>query len=215
MTLSPAVAAYLTAHNPPQPAILARLREETRTATDRIGMQISWEQAAFMQLMVRLMSARRYLEIGTFTGFSALAMALALPPDGRIVACDVSEAWTAIARRYWAEAGVADRIDLRLAPAVDTLDALLSRGVEPFDICFIDADKASYDAYYERALKLVRPGGLILLDNMLWQGKVADSMVDDADTRAIRALNAKIARDNRVTAAFASIGDGLQMAVPL
>lgn len=214
MALTPDVAAYLAAHNPPQPEILDRLRAETRAETELPQMQISWEQAAFMQLMARLLSARRYLEIGTFTGFSALAMALALPPEGQVVACDVSESWTAIARRYWREAGVAHKINLRLAPALDTLDALLDQDAEPFDICFIDADKENYDAYYERALKLVRPGGLILLDNMLWGGKVAEPGVTDPATSAIRALNEKIARDARVTAAFASIGDGVQMAVP-
>jgi predicted O-methyltransferase YrrM len=166
-----------------------------------------------MALLVRLTGARRILEIGTFTGYSALAMALALPPDGRIVACDVSEAWTAVARRYWRRAGVEARIELRLAPATETLDALIAEGAEAsFDFAFIDADKARYLDYYERSLTLLRPGGLIAVDNTLWGGSVADPAKTDADTAAIRAFNAALHDDARVELSLVPIGDGLTLA---
>lgn len=190
---------------------LLRLRQETETTLGRrAGMLISPEQGAFMGLMVRITGARRLLEVGTFTGYSALACLLAMPVDGRILCCDVSEEWTAVARRHWAAAGVADRADLRIGPAVDTLDALLAGGAAgTFDQCFVDADKDNYDAYYERALRLVRPGGLILIDNVLWDGAVADPSDVTPSTVALRALNAKIAADDRVERCLVPIGDGL------
>jgi caffeoyl-CoA O-methyltransferase len=210
--LSDALYAYLLENSLRETDILRRLREET-AGMPGSGMQISPEQGQFMALLVQLMGARRCLEIGTFTGYSALAVAQALPPGGTVVACDVNETTTAVARRYWQEAGVADRIDLRLAPALDTLDALLAEGgAGSFDFAFIDADKTSYDAYYEGALKLLRSGGLIAVDNVLWDGAVIDSTRDDPDTRAIRALNAKIAADQRVSCSLLPLGDGLTLA---
>jgi predicted O-methyltransferase YrrM len=166
-----------------------------------------------MALLVRLTGARRILEIGTFTGYSALAMALALPADGRIIACDVSEAWTAVARRYWQRAGVVGRIELRLAPALQTLDALIGEGGGgSFDFAFIDADKGRYLDYYERSLILLRPGGLIAVDNTLWGGSVADPAETDADTAAIRAFNAALRDDPRIDLSLVPIGDGLTLA---
>ena len=189
-----------------------RLREETATLS-MARMQISPEQGQFMALIARLTGARRCLEVGVFTGYSSLAVALALPDDGRIVACDVSEEWTAIARRYWAAAGVADRIDLRLAPAIDTLDALIAAGdAGTYDLAFIDADKTSYLAYYERALVLLRPGGLLMTDNTLWSGRVADPEVGDADTVALRHYNEHLHRDARIDLSLVPIGDGLTLA---
>ena len=166
---------------------------------------------------MKLIGAAKALEVGVFTGYSSLCTALALAPHGRIVACDVSEEWTSVARRYWAEAGVAGKITLRLAPAVETLDALLAEGqAGTFDFAFIDADKENYDNYYERALKLVRVGGLIIFDNMLWYGKVADLSVQDAETVVLRALNEKLHYDERVERVFISliaVGDGMSLAV--
>lgn len=192
--------------------LMRRLREET-AALPRRSMQIAPEQGQFMALLVRLTGARRIIEVGTFTGYSALAMAQALPPGGRIIACDVSEEWTAVARRYWAEAGVADRIDLRLAPARDTLDALLADGeAGRTDLVFIDADKVNYANYYERALILLRPGGVILVDNVLWGGSVINPAKTDADTEAIRAFNTALVADERVDLSLVPIGDGLTLA---
>jgi len=189
-----------------------RLRERTADMEDAM-MQIAPEQGQFMALLVRLIGARRTLEIGTFTGYSALSVALALPPDGRIVACDVSTDYTDIAGPFWREAGVADKIDLRIAPALETLDALIAEGPDnDFDFAFIDADKENYDGYYERCLRLVRPGGLIAIDNVLWTGSVIDPAKDDADTNAIRALNAKLKTDERVDISLVPIGDGLTLA---
>ena len=190
------------------------LREETRAATRWHGMQISPEQGAFMQLLVRLLGARRTIEVGTFTGYSALVVAEALPPDGLLVACDVSEEWTAVGRPFWERAGVAGRIDLRLQPAADTLDELIEEGhAGAFDFAFIDADKANYGTYYERCLTLVRTGGVVAVDNVFWGGRVADAGANDDDTEAIRALNAKIRRDRRVHAATVTVGDGLTLAL--
>ncbi len=204
--------AYLLANSLREPEVLRRLREET-AALPAANMQIAPEQGQFMALLVELIGARRTLEVGTFTGYSALSVALALPAGGRVIACDVNAEFTAIARRYWAEAGVADKIELRLAPAVETLDALLAEGAAGgFDFMFIDADKENYDAYYERGLALVRPGGLIAVDNVLWSGAVADDARQDAETRAIRALNAKIHGDERVGVSLVPIGDGLTLA---
>lgn len=193
-----------------EPPLLARLRQET-SHLDMARMQISPEQGQFMAWLVEVTGARRALEIGTFTGYSALSVALALGHDGRMVCCDRSAEWTAIARRYWVEAGVADRIELRLGDAPATLDQLLAEEAPPFDFAFIDADKPGYDGYYERALRLVRPGGLIALDNMLRGGLVADPVATDADTLAIRALNAKLLADERVSLSLVPIGDGLTL----
>ncbi len=210
--LPEAVERYASEEMVHEPPILAALREETATLP-RARMQIGADQGAFMAMLVRLIGARRCLEIGTFTGYSALVVAAALPPDGRLIACDVSEEWTRIARRYWARAGVADRIDLRLAPALDTLGALRREGAAgTFDFAFIDADKTGSDAYYEHCLVLVRPGGVILLDNALQDGAVADPDVHDADTDAIRQIDRKIRDDPRVEAVLLTVGDGIMMA---
>jgi caffeoyl-CoA O-methyltransferase len=203
---------YLLANALRESALQRELREETARLPGA-GMQIAPEQGQLMALLVELIGARRALEIGSFTGYSALCVALALPPDGRLVACDISEEYTAIARRYWARAGVADRIDLRLAPALETLDSLIAEGASgSFDFAFIDADKTNYDAYYERVLRLLRPGGLVAIDNVLWGGSVADPSARDADTEALRALNAKLRDDARVTISLVPIGDGLMLA---
>lgn len=193
-------------------ALLRRLRDET-ASHPRANMQISPDQGRFMQWLVATLGARRCLEVGTFTGYSSLAVALALPDDGTITCCDVNEEYTAIARRYWAEAGVADKVELRLAPALETLDALLQEGrAGSFDFAFIDADKTSYDGYYERCLKLLRPGGVIAFDNVLWGGRVAEAAVDDEDTVALRALNDKLHGDARVDVSTLTIADGLTLA---
>jgi len=190
-----------------------RLRDET-AQLPQAGMQIGSDQAAFLALLVRLIRARRALEIGTFTGYSALAVATALPADGRLTCCDISDEWTQIARRYWHEAGVAERIDLRLAPAADSLrDLLRDSGAGSFDFAFIDADKTGYDGYYEACLKLLRPGGLMAFDNMLWSGAVADPAQNDPDTEALRALNVKLRDDPRVTSCLVSMGDGVLLAL--
>lgn len=195
--------------------LLKRLREETqRLPMGR--MQISPEQGQLMGVLVRMLGAQRTLEIGTFTGYSALSVARHLPPHGRVVCCDISEEWTSIARRYWQEAGVADRIDLRLAPALDTLGHLLADGGEgQYDFAFIDADKTGYDAYYEACLRLLRKGGVVAIDNVLWGGAVADMSEQDADTVALRAINQKIHGDSRVLNSLIPIGDGLTLAFKL
>ena len=194
--------------------VARELRAHTLAATPAHRMQVSPEQGAFMQLLVKLLGARWTLEVGTFTGYSALVVAEALPDDGRVIACDVSEEWTSVGRPFWERAGVADKIDLRLKPAVDTLEELIASGdAGSFDFAFIDADKVNYDAYYERCLTLLRRGGVIGIDNVLWGGRVADERVRDDDTRAIRALNAKVNTDDRVDATMLPIGDGLTLAV--
>lgn len=191
--------------------VQARLHAETAKMRNA-GMQIGPDQAAFMALLVKAIGARRAIEIGTFTGYSALAVASALPPDGRLICCDISEEWTAIGRRYWQEAGVADRIELRLAPALETLSGLLAQGQGgSFDFAFIDADKTGYDAYYEACLKLLRQGGLIAIDNTLWDGRVADDSVQEPDTVALRALNLKIRDDERVDRVLLTVGDGVML----
>ncbi len=188
------------------------LRAET-FAMSNSGMMSRPETDAFLQLLIRLTGARRVIEVGTFTGSGSLAMALALPEDGKVVACDVSAEWTAVGRRHWQQAGVAHKIDLRLAPAGETIAALLQAGgADSFDMAFIDANKTGYDAYYEGCLKLVRPGGLLVLDNMLWGGDVADATVHDADTDALRALNLKIQKDARVDFCLLSADDGILLA---
>jgi caffeoyl-CoA O-methyltransferase len=196
-----------------EPDVLRRLRDETAVLPNR-NMQIAPEQGQFMAMLMRLMNAQRILEIGTFTGYSALCMALALPPGGRIVTCDINPEWTAVAQRYWTEAAVADRITLRLGPAMATLEALLAEGErERFDVAFIDADKENYSGYFERALALVRSGGLIIVDNVLWGGSVIDLAKQDPDTVAIRAFNTKMRDDERVILSLVPIGDGLTLAM--
>ena len=188
------------------------LRVETRKMSNS-GMMSRPESDAFLQLLIRLTGARRVIEVGTFTGSGSLAMALALPEDGRIIACDVSADWTSIGRKHWEKAGVAGKIDLRIAPAADTLNALLKDGqADKFDMAFIDADKTGYDAYYEGCLKLLRLGGLMVLDNMLWSGDVADPEKHDKDTDALRALNLKIKDDARVDFCLLSADDGILLA---
>jgi len=208
-----AVTAYIDDVSVREPDVLARLRAETEK-NPKAGMQISPLQGRFMALLAEMVGARRCLEVGTFTGYSSLVIALALPPDGKLIACDINEAWTAIARRYWAEAGVAHKIDLRLAPATETLDRLLADGqAGTFDFAFIDADKENYDGYYERALRLVRPGGLITIDNVLWGGWVADASKRDRDTLALKKLNRKLRDDARISLSLLPIGDGLTIAL--
>jgi caffeoyl-CoA O-methyltransferase len=190
---------------------LRRCREETARLPNA-NMQIAPEQGAFLALLAKIVGARQTLEIGTFTGYSALSVALALPEGGRVVALDVSREYTDRARQYWKEADMERRIDLRLAPAMESLDSMIAKREGPFDIAFIDADKSNYDAYYERTLKLLRRGGVVALDNMLWSGAVADPSVNDSDTSALRALNAKIQSDDRVDMALATIADGVMLA---
>jgi caffeoyl-CoA O-methyltransferase len=212
VSLDNALYEYLLGASLREHPALARLRAETATHP-QVNMQIAPEQGQFMALLVRLMGARRCIEVGVFTGYSSLAVALALPPGGRIVACDVSDEYTAMARRYWAEAGVADRIDLRLAPALETLDALLAAGeAGRYDFAFIDADKEAYPEYYERLLQLLRPGGLIAVDNTLWDGAVADPADQEPDTVAIRAFNERLHGDERIDLSLVPIGDGLTLA---
>ncbi|MBD2596737.1 class I SAM-dependent methyltransferase [Nostoc spongiaeforme FACHB-130] len=196
-----------------EPEVLTQLRQET--AQHPMGrMQIAPEQGQLMSLLVKLMGAQKTLEIGVFTGYSTLVVALALPKTGKVVACDISEEFTAIARRYWQQAGVAEKIDLHLAPAMEILDSLLASGeAETFDFAFIDADKSNYDNYYERSLKLVRPGGLIAIDNVLWSGRVAEPEVQDNRTKKIRAFNQKLHQDSRITLSLIPIADGLTLAL--
>lgn len=211
-TLADSLYEYVLSVSLRESDVLRRLRQETATLP-MAGMQIAPEQGQFMALLVRLLGARRTIEVGVFTGYSALAVAAALPDDGRIVACDVSAEWTATARRYWREAGVDHKIDLRLAPALDTLDRLLEEGAAgSFDFAFIDADKTGYREYYERCLTLLRRGGLIAVDNVLWDGRVADPDARDADTEAIRAFNRALSGDERIDLALVPIGDGLTLA---
>ncbi len=213
LELTDALYEYLLDHSLRETEVMRMLRAETARLPNA-NMQIAPEQGQFMALLVRLMGARRALEVGVFTGYSALAVAQALPEDGTLLACDVSEAYTAIARKYWEAAGVARKIDLRLAPALDTLDALLRDGHEgAFDFAFIDADKQNYDAYYERTLRLLRPGGLVCIDNTLWGGKVVDPDPDDANARYIRALNDKLHHDDRIDLSLLPLADGLTLAL--
>jgi len=204
---------YLLSVSLREPDILRRLREET--AHDPMArMQIAPEQGQFMALLVRLMNAKRCLEIGVYTGYSSLCVALALPPDGKITACDLSDEWTRVARRYWHEAGVAHKIDLHLAPALETLDELLAENQAGiFDFAFIDADKENYLAYYERCLKLVRRGALIAIDNTLWSGRVAEPDNHEVDTVALREFNGMLHRDQRIALSLLPIADGLSLAL--
>jgi caffeoyl-CoA O-methyltransferase len=208
---SDALEAYLDTYGARESKALADCRDATQTLPAAL-MQIGADQGAFLALLVKLIGAKRCLEIGTFTGYSALAVAQALPADGRLVALDVSKEYTDMARGFWAEAGVTDRIDLRLGPALETLDAMIAAKEAPFDFVFIDADKPNYDGYYERTLVLLRPGGLIALDNMLWSGAVADPADTRPHTVAIRALNAKAHADSRVDMALLTVGDGVLLA---
>ncbi len=203
---------YLLSVSLKEPDVLTRLREEI--ARDRMAiLQIPPDQGQFMALLVKLMGAKRILEIGTYMGFSALSMALALPEDGYLLACDINREWTDVARRYWEEAGVADKIELRIAPALETMDDLLAEDqVRLFDMIFIDADKTNYCAYYETGLSLLRSGGLVILDNVLWSGKVADAREQEPDTVALRAINRMIYQDERVDASIIPIGDGMTIA---
>jgi predicted O-methyltransferase YrrM len=203
---------YVTEQIARETSVQKRLRAETGRLPQG-GMQIGADQGALLALLVRSIGAKMALEIGTFTGYSALAVAMALPADGKLVCCDKSEEWTAIARRYWKEAAVAEKIELRLGPALETIAALeREHGAASFDFAFIDADKPAYDDYYEGCLRLLRPGGLVALDNMLWSGAVADPKVHDADTDALRALNAKIRDDARVESCLLTVGDGVMLA---
>jgi predicted O-methyltransferase YrrM len=204
---------YLIENSLREPELLRRLREETARATERSNMQIAPEQGQFMAMLVQLVGVRRAIEIGTFTGYSSLAVMMALPSEAHMICCDVSKEFTDIARRYWSEAGLADRIELRLGPALATMDELIaSGGAGSFDFAFIDADKENYDGYYERALVLLRAGGLIAIDNVLWSGSVADPSDRGASTQSIRRINRKLVADRRVAISMVPIGDGLTLA---
>jgi len=211
LTLDDTLQSYLVAHSVREIPAQSELREATRTHP-HAGMQIGPEQGQLMALLVRLTGARRCIEVGVFTGYSALTVALALPADGYLLACDVSDAYTRVGRPFWEAAGIAAKIDLRLGPAVRTLDGCIAAGeAGRYDFAFIDADKSSYDAYYERCLQLLRPGGLIAIDNVLWGGSVARPSTD-TDTRALQDLNDKLHRDERIDIAMLPVGDGLTLA---
>ncbi len=210
--LPPDLRAYLLSVGVREPLILADLREET-AALPQHDMQIAPEQGALMALLVELTGARRCLEVGTFTGYSSTRIAMALPADGSLVCCDISQEWTDVARRYWEQAGVAHKIELRLGPALETLDALLAEAqAGSFDFAFLDADKDNYPGYVERLLVLLRPGGLLAVDNVFWSGDVANPDVDTTAVRAIRAVNQMLADDERVSVAMVPIADGLTLA---
>ena len=209
-SLSPEVHQYLVEHGSPPDDLQRGLIEETRKLGGIAGMQIAPEQGAFMTLLTSLIGARKAIEVGTFTGYSALCLARGLPEDGQLICCDVSEEWTSIGRPYWEKAGVAHKIDLRIGPALDTLRGLPEE--RSFDLAFIDADKGSYLAYYEELLKRIRPGGAILVDNVLWSGRVADPEASDENTVAIRGFNDALAADPRVECVMLPISDGLTLA---
>jgi caffeoyl-CoA O-methyltransferase len=207
--------AYIREHSVREHPVLRELREAT-AGMKHAGMQISPEQGQLMALLARTVNARRAIEVGVFTGYSSLSVALALPADGKLVACDISEEWTSMARRYWEKAGVARKIELRLAPAQETLDDLIAKGESgTFDFAFIDADKGRYLAYYERCLTLLRKGGMAVVDNTIWSGAVADPAKKDDDTVAIRAFNDAVHRDDRVAMSLLPIGDGVTLALKL
>jgi caffeoyl-CoA O-methyltransferase len=213
--ITPELAAYIRATAVREPEPLRRLRESTEDHP-HAGMQISPEQGQFLHLMARLVGARKALEVGVFLGYSSTWVALALPPGGKVVACDVNQEYAAAAQRTWKEAGVEGRVELRLGPALQSLDALLADGqAGTFDFAFLDADKSNYSNYYERALKLVRPGGLIAIDNVLWDGAVANPNDHEKDTEAIRAINRMLPDDRRVVSTLATIGDGIALACKL
>jgi caffeoyl-CoA O-methyltransferase len=210
--LSDTVSQYLLNCVADESAVLRELRDETQKHKFP-GMQIAADQGSFMALLVELVGVKRSLEVGVYTGYSSIVVASAMPENGQLVACDISKEWTDVAQRYWRKAGVSSKIELRLGPALETLEALLRDGARgTFDFAFIDADKASYDGYYEASLELLRQGGLVAVDNALWGGSVADPARDDEDTNAIRALNAKAHSDPRVTASLVPVGDGLLLA---
>ena len=213
LQLTPQVYDYLLSHSVKESPAAKALRLETHQKTNMAVMQISPEQGQFMRVLMELLQAKKTLDIGTFTGYSALCIAQALPADGRVMTCDVSEEWTAMAKRFWEEAGVANKIELRLAPALETLQALIDAGeAGTFDFVFIDADKANYSAYYEKSLILLRQGGLIAIDNVLWEGAVANKEDKHASTVAIREVNDKVYADKRVSMCMLPIGDGLTLA---
>jgi predicted O-methyltransferase YrrM len=213
LPITPELSHYIRSVSLREPDVLRRLREET-ASHPRVSMQISPGQGQFMALLIHLLRARRTIEVGVFTGYSSLAVALALPEGGRMIACDISEEWTAVARRYWREAGVEHKIDLRLRPALQTLDDLIALGrAGTFDFAFIDADKENYGIYYERCLTLLRAGGLIAVDNVLWSGRVADPSAQDKDTCAIRAFNEKLHADDRVWLSLLPVRDGITLAL--
>lgn len=212
LNLTPELYAYLQQVSLRENDVLRKLREQTHKMS-MSQMQVSPEQGQLMRFLVELMGAKRIIELGVFTGYSTLSMAMGLPEEGYIIACDINVEWTKIAKKYWDMAGVASKIDLRLAPALCTLQALLDQGMgATFDLIFIDADKANYIEYYEKSLQLLRSGGLMLIDNVLWSGKVADLSVIDANTKIIRQLNEKIHQDQRVSMTLLPIGDGLTLA---
>lgn len=212
IAMTPALYDYLLDKGVREHEVLRALRERTSELAER-NMQIAADQGAFMQMLVKITGARHIIEVGTFTGYSALAMAMALPEDGELVACDVSEEWTSIGKGFWEEAGVADRIRLEIAPALETLDALLEEGkTNHFDMAFVDADKENYMGYYERLLELVRPGGIILLDNVLWGGSIIDASNQDSSTIALRELNDALSQDTRVELVMLPVSDGLTLA---
>lgn len=203
--------AYLLQHSLRETDTMQRLREVT-AQQEWSQMQIAPEQGQFMALLVELLGAKRIIEVGTYTGYSALCMAQALPEDGQLICCDVSEEWTSIGQDFWQQAGVAERIQLRIAPALDTLQQLLEQGeAGQFDMAFIDADKTNYPQYYEHCLQLLRPGGLLLLDNMLWDGAVADPANQEESTQVLRALNTQLQQDERVSVSLVPIGDGVSL----
>jgi predicted O-methyltransferase YrrM len=211
LSITPELYDYLLSVSLREHPALTSLRAETMKLAES-EMQISPEQGQFMQLLVKLMGAKRTLEVGVFTGYSALAVALALPAGGQVVACDVSEVWTSIGRRHWEQAGIASKIDLRLAPATETLRQLVAEGqAGAFDFAFIDADKPGYDSYYEGCLKLIRPGGLIMFDNTLWSGRVARGNLEDKDVTALRALNKKLLSDERIDLSLLPLSDGVTL----
>lgn len=212
-TMSDTLGAYMQSVSLREPDVLTRLREETSRMSMSM-MQIAPEQGQFMQLLVKALGIRHAIEVGVFTGYSTLCVALAMPDDGRIVACDINKKWTDIAQRYWKEADVDHKIELRLAPALETLDALIDERLQnKFDFAFIDADKAGYKDYYERVLALIRPGGLIAIDNTLWNGNVTDESDQTESTQAIRDINRHIHADERVDISLLPIGDGLTLAL--
>lgn len=208
--LSPDLGRYLVEHSTPPDQVLTELVDETRRAVpERVSMQISADQGQLLTMLVQVTGARSVVEVGTFTGYSSICLARGLPPDGHLLCCDVSEEWTAIARRYWDKAGLSDRIELRLGPAADTLRSL---PLEPqFDLAFIDADKGGYPVYYEEILQRLRPGGLICVDNVLWSGWVVDRSITDATTQIIRDFNEMVAADPRVTVVILSVADGVSL----
>lgn len=211
--LKPELYDYLLSVSPPEHPLLARLREET-VGMPGAGMQIGRDQGALFQLLVHALGVKRYLEVGVYTGYSSLSVGLALPPDGQITACDISPDYTAVARRYWTEAGIDGRVDLRLGPAAETLKGLIAAGRSgTYDLAFVDADKTGYAGYHEQVLTLLRPGGLVAYDNVLWGGSVIDSADQSDDTRALRDFNRTLAKDKRISMTMLPVGDGVTLAV--